>query len=181
MSLRSEPWVRYNRCADKSSLFTPEIRAEIDKWIAKYPPEWRQSAAMGALMVVQDAHGGSLTQELMDQVADYLDMPPISVYEVATFYSMYELKPVGRHKICVCTNVSCMVCGSERIVEHLEKRLGVKLGETTADGQFTLKEVECLGACGGAPMLQIGHDYYENLTPDLVDSLLDGLEQSDGK
>jgi NADH-quinone oxidoreductase subunit E len=89
---------------------------------------------------------------------------------------MYELKPVGRHKICVCTNVSCMVCGSERVVDHLEAKLGIKLGQTTDDGRFTLKEVECLGACGGAPMMQIGHKYYENLTPDLIDSILSELD-----
>ena len=112
----------------------------------------------------------------MDQVADYLDMPPIAVYEVATFYSMYEHKPVGRHKICVCTNVSCMINGSDDIFEHLSNKLGIGFGEVTADGRFTLKEVECLGACGGAPMMQIGHTYYENLTPELVDQILDGLE-----
>jgi NADH-quinone oxidoreductase subunit E len=100
----------------------------------------------------------------------------MAVYEVATFYSMYELKPVGRHKVCVCTNVSCMINGSDRIVEHLEKKLDVKLGGTTSDGRYTLKEVECLGACGGAPMVQIGRKYYENLTPEIVDSILDGLE-----
>ncbi len=161
---------------DKDGLFSPEVREEIDAWIAKYPPEWKQSAVMAALRIVQDANGGWLTTELMNDVAAYLDMPPIAVYEVATFYSMYELKPVGRHKICVCTNVSCMINGSDKIVEHLEKRLGIRLGETTEDGKFTLKEVECLGACGGAPMFQIGKQYYENLTPEIVDSILDGLE-----
>jgi NADH-quinone oxidoreductase subunit E len=161
---------------DKQGLFSPEIRAEIDKWIAKYPAEWKQSAVMAALSIVQEANGGWLTEALMDDVAAYLDMAPIAVYEVATFYSMYELKPVGRHKICLCTNVSCMVCGSGKIVEHLEQKLGVGLGETTSDGRFTLKEVECLGACGGAPMMQIGKQYYENLTPELIDSILEGLE-----
>jgi len=161
---------------DKESLFSPEVRKEIDAWIAKYPPEWKQSAVMAALRIIQDDNGGWLTTELMNDVAAYLDMPPIAVYEVATFYSMYELKPVGRHKICVCTNVSCMINDSDKIVEHLEKRLGIKLGETTDDGKFTLKEVECLGACGGAPMFQIGKQYYENLTPEIVDSILDGLE-----
>ncbi len=181
MSLRCEPWARTDKREDKENLFSPEIRAEIDKWVAKYPAEWKQSAVMAALRIVQDDNGGYLTQELMDRVADYLDMPPIAVYEVATFYSMYELDKVGRHKICVCTNVSCMICGSENIVEHLEKRLGIKLGETTEDGRFTLKEVECLGACGGAPMFQIGKQYYENLTPELVDSILDSLEQDNGE
>ncbi|MGV6826778.1 MAG: NADH-quinone oxidoreductase subunit NuoE [bacterium] len=176
MSIRCEPWERINKREDKDTLFTPEIRAEIDTWIAKYPDEWKQSACMAALQIVQDANGGYLTEKLMDEVADYLDMPPIAVYEVASFYSMYELKPVGKNKICVCTNISCMVCGSDSIVNHLENRLGIKLGQTTEDGKFTLKEVECLGACGGAPMLQIGTQYYENLTPELVDSILDGLE-----
>ncbi|MFM1936298.1 MAG: NADH-quinone oxidoreductase subunit [Planctomycetota bacterium] len=176
MSMRSEPMVRVDKRADKDSLFTPAIRAEIDRWVEKYPDGWQQSAVMAALMLVQKANGGSLTRGLMDQVADYLDLPPIAVYEVATFYSMYELKPVGRHKICVCTNVSCLVCGSDGIVDHLKQRLGIGFGETTADGKFSLKEVECLGACGGAPMMQIGKQYYENLTPELVDSILDGLE-----
>jgi NADH-quinone oxidoreductase subunit E len=161
---------------EKKALFTPEIRAEIDRWIAKYPPEWKQSAVMGALMVVQDSNSGWLTTALMDQVAAYLDMPSIAVYEVATFYSMYELKPVGKHKICVCTNVSCMTNKSDLIVEHLEKKLGIGFGEVTEDGRFSLKEVECLGACGGAPMMQIGKQYYENLTPEIVDAILEGLE-----
>jgi NADH-quinone oxidoreductase subunit E len=112
----------------------------------------------------------------MDAVAEYLNMPAISVYEVATFYSMYELAPVGRHKICVCTNISCMLCGSDEIVAHLENTLGIRLGETTPDKRFTLKEVECLGACCGAPMFQIGHTYYENLTPAKVDEILAKLD-----
>lgn len=141
---------------NKVELFSSEVREEIDRWVAKYPAEWRQSAVMAALRIVQDANGGWLTTALMDDVAAYLDMAPIAVYEVATFYSMYELKPVGKHKICICTNVSCMINNSDRIVEHLEKRLGIGLGQTTEDGRFTLKEVECLGACGGAPMMQIG-------------------------
>jgi NADH-quinone oxidoreductase subunit E len=161
---------------NKAELFSAEVRKEIDQWIAKYPEDWKQSAVMAALRIVQDANGGWLTTELMNNVAAYLDMPPIAVYEVATFYSMYELKPVGKHKICVCTNVSCMINDSDRIVEHLEQKLGIRMGETTEDGRFTLKEVECLGACGGAPMLQIGKQYYENLTPEIVDSILDGLE-----
>jgi len=176
MSLRIEPMQRVQKAENKDELFTPEVRAEIDEWIAKYPEEWKQSACMAALSIVQDASGGSLTTALMDQVADYLDMPPIAVYEVATFYSMYEHKPVGRHKICLCTNVSCMINGSDDIYEHLRTRLGIGFGEVTADGRFSLKEVECLGACGGAPMMQIGHNYYENLTPALVDQILDGLE-----
>jgi len=160
----------------KDSLFTPEICAEIDRWIAKYPGEWRQSAVMAALRLVQESNGGWLDRKLMDDVACYLGMPPIAVYEVASFYSMYELKPVGRHKICVCTNISCMLNDADRIVSHLCMRLGARLGETTVDGRFTLKEVECLGACGGAPMMQIGKQYYENLTPEILDSILDTLD-----
>jgi NADH-quinone oxidoreductase subunit E len=161
---------------DKSALFSPQVRAEIDRWIAKYPPEWKQSAVMAALRIVQDDNGGWLTTELMNAVAAYLDMPTIAVYEVATFYSMYELKPVGKHEICICTNVSCMINKADVIVDHLKDKLGIGFGEVTEDGRFSLKEVECLGACGGAPMMQIGKQYYENLTPEIVDAILEGLE-----
>ena len=150
--------------------------AEIDKWIAKYPEDQRQAAVMAALRIVQDQNGGWLTNELIAAVADYLDMPAIAVQEVAMFYTMYELKPVGRHKICICTNIACMLCGSDGIVEHLESKLGIKMGETTSDSKFTLKEVECLGACVNAPMFQIGEQYYEDLTPQKVDEILAGLE-----
>lgn len=176
MGFKSEPMTTVTPLEDKSNLFTPEIRAQIDKWIAKYPEGWQQSAVMAALSIMQDENGGWLTEEIMNDVAAYLDMPPIAVYEVATFYSMYELKPVGRNKVCVCTNISCMINGSDKIVDHLESKLNVKLGETTADDKFTLKEVECLGACGGGPMMQIGKEYYENLSPEKVDEILDGLE-----
>jgi len=159
-----------------STLLSEESRAAIDRWIAKYPPDQKQSAVMGALSVVQEANDGSLTTELMDAVADYLEMQPIAVYEVATFYSMYELKPVGRHKLCVCTNVSCMLRGSDDIVAHLKNKLGIGFGETTADKKFTLKEVECLGACGGAPMMQLGREYHENLTPEKLDEILAKLD-----
>jgi len=159
-----------------STLLSEESRAAIDRWIAKYPPEQKQSAVMGALSLVQEANGGSLTTELMDAVADYLEMQPIAVYEVATFYSMYELKPVGRHKLCVCTNVSCMLRGSDDIVAHLKNKLGIGFGETTDDKKVTLKEVECLGACGGAPMMQIGREYHENLTPEKLDEILAKLD-----
>jgi NADH-quinone oxidoreductase subunit E len=179
MSFKSAPMTRMDKAADKSGLFTPEIRAEIDKWVEKYPEGWQQSAVMWALRVVQEKHRGSLTTKLMDDVAAYLDMPPIAVYEVATFYSMYELKPVGRTKVCVCTNVSCMVCGSDTVVGHLEKRLGCKLGETSADGRYSLKEVECLGACANAPMAQIGKDYYEDLTAERFGEILDALKAGD--
>jgi NADH-quinone oxidoreductase subunit E len=157
-------------------MLSDSARAEIDKWLAQYPPEWKQAAVISALKVVQEENGGWLTEPLMDAVAGYLDMPPIAVYEVATFYTMFNLKPVGRHVINVCTNVSCMLCGSEEIIKHMEQRLGITLGETTTDGRFTLKEAECLAACAGAPMFYIGDTFYENLTPQKIDKLLDSLE-----
>ncbi|MEK7758621.1 MAG: NAD(P)H-dependent oxidoreductase subunit E, partial [Pseudomonadota bacterium] len=125
--------------------------------------------------VAQEEHG-CLSVPLMDYVAELLGMRPIQVYEVATFYSMYDLKPVGKHKISICTNISCMLCGSDAIVKHLQQRLGIKLGETTPDKKITLKEVECLAACCGAPMFQIGKTYYENLTPQKVDDILASLK-----
>ena len=159
-----------------NNLMSAESLAEIDQWIKKYPANQKQSACMAALRIAQEANGGYLTEALMDAVADYLEMPRISVYEVATFYSMYELSPVGKHKICICTNISCMLCGSDDVVAHFKKRLGIGLGETTEDGRITLKEVECLGACVGAPMLEVGKSYYENLTPETIDAILDGLD-----
>ena len=114
--------------------------------------------------------------EVIEYVADVIGVPAVRAYEVATFYSMYELKPVGRHKICLCTNVCCLLRGSEEIEEYLKSRLGIAFGETTQDGTFTLKEVECLAACAGAPMMQIGRDYYEDLTPEKVDHILETLE-----
>ena len=159
-----------------TSAVFEKSQKEIDQWLAKYPEDQKQSASMAALRIVQDANGGHLTRNLMDEIAEYLQMPPIAVYEVASFYSMYEHHPIGRHKICVCTNISCMLCGSDEIVDHLQTKLGIKMGETSLDGRFTLKEVECLGACVGAPMLQIGEHYYEHLNPDIIDSILDKLD-----
>ncbi len=156
-------------------MLSKESLAKIDLEVAKYPPEHKQSAVIAALHIAQDEHGW-LSVPLMDCVADLLGMRPILVYEVASFYSMYDLKPVGRHKISVCTNISCLLRGSDDIVAHLKQRLGIGFGETTGDGRFTLKEVECLAACGGAPMFQIGKTYYENLTPARVDEILAGLE-----
>ena len=159
-----------------AKLIDAKTYSAIDKWIAKYPAENRQAAVIPALHIVQDANGGYVTTALMDELAHYLEMPEIAVYEVASFYSMFEHKPVGKHKISICTNISCMLLGSEEIVEHLEKKFGIKLGQTTPDGKFTLKEVECLGACVGAPMCLIGHDYHENLTPEKIDAILDKLD-----
>ena len=109
-------------------------------------------------------------------MAEYLEVPPIAVQEVATFYSLYDLEPVGRHKIYVCNSISCWLCGSERILEHLQQRLGIKVGETTPDGRITLKQAECLAACGGAPALMVDGEYHENLTPEKIDALLARLK-----
>ncbi len=159
------------------SIIQGSVKVDIDRWIAQYPEGRQKSAVMPALSVVQEANGGYLTRELMDEVADYLDIEPIEVYEVATFYSMYEHQPVGKHKICVCTNISCMLRGSDEVVEHLKKRLGVDdFRQISADGRFSIKEVECLGACVGAPMFQIGKEYYEHLTPEKIDQILASLE-----
>ena len=152
---------------------TQHVRDEIDHWVAKFPPERRRSAVISALHAVQHEQG-YLTQESMDAVAAYLGLPPVQVYEVASFYSMFETKPCGRHHISVCTNISCMLCGGEEILCHVEKRLGIKVGESTPDGRFFLKkEEECLAACNGAPMMMVDHVYFENLTPETVDRILD--------
>ena len=161
----------------KSDLLSAHARAEIDHWLTRYPADRKQSAVLAALREVQHENGGYLTTELMDAVADYLDMPPIAVYEVASFYSMFELKPVGRHCIAVCTNISCMLRGSDTVLSYIERKLGIKLGESTPDGKFFLKkEEECLAACCGAPMMQVNHVYHEHLTPEKVDQILDSLE-----
>jgi NADH-quinone oxidoreductase subunit E len=154
-----------------------QVREEIDRWARKFPDGKQRSALIGALQAVQHENNGFLTAELMSAVAEYLDLPAIQVYEVATFYAMLETKPVGRHSISVCTNISCMLNGCDRIVEHLEKKLGIKTGESTTDGKFYLKqEEECLAACVGAPMMMIDHIYYENLSVEKVDRILDEME-----
>ena len=153
------------------------VRAGIDRWVAKFPEGKQRSALIGALQAAQHENNGFLDDQLMTAVADYLGLPVVQVYEVATFYSMFETKPVGRHSISVCTNISCMLNGCDRIVDHLEKKLGIKTGESTVDGKFYLKqEEECLAACDGAPMMMIDHVYYENLSTEKVDSILGGLE-----
>ena len=160
---------------DGAARLSSHAREVIDRWVAN-PPERKQSAVLAALTEVQHENGGYLTTALMDAVADYLDMPRIAVYEVASFYSMFETAPCGRHCVAVCTNVSCMLRGGEEIVSHIERKLGIRIGESTADGRIFLKrEEECLAACCGAPMMQVDHVYYENLTVERVDEILDGL------
>ena len=154
----------------------PEICKEIDRWVAKYPSDRKQSAVISALHTVQNYHKGWLSRDLLDAVADYLGMSKIAVYEVASFYSMFDLQEVGQYKINVCTNISCMLTGAEEMVKHFEKRLGIKVGETTPDGKFTLRAVECLAACVCAPVCEINCDYHEALTPEKIDTLLGELK-----
>lgn len=157
-------------------VLSEQVREEIDDWLQRFPQDQKQSAVLGALRAIQH-EVGYLPVEQMDAVAEYLEMSAIAVYEVASFYSMYELKPVGKHTISVCTNLSCMLCGADEVVEHLKKELDINLGESTADGKFYLKrEEECLAACCGAPMMQVDHVYYENLTLEKVDKILQELE-----
>ena len=152
------------------------VREEIDRWVAKFPPDRKRSAVLSALHAAQHENHGYLTPAIMDAVAAYLGLPNIQVYEVATFYSMFETKPVGRHHVSVCTNISCMLRGSQEIVDRVEKKLGIKTGESTPDGRIYLKrEEECLAACTGAPMLMVDHIFHENLTPASVDKILDEL------
>ena len=157
-----------------SEVLSQHTRDEIDHWVAKFPFGRQRSAIISALRVVQHENQGYLTPELMDAVAAHLDLPDIQVYEVASFYSMFETKPVGRHSISVCTNICCMLRGSDEIVQHIEDKLGIKTGESTPDGRFYLKkEEECLAACVGGPMLMVDHEYFEHLTPAKVDEILD--------
>ena len=161
----------------KENKLSAHAREEIDHWLSKYPADQKQSAVLAALREVQHENNGYLTPELMDAVADYLDMPKIAVYEVGSFYSMLETKPCGRHNVAICTNISCMLRGSDDILKHVENRLGIKLGESTDDGRIFLKpEEECLAACCGGPMMMVDHVYYENLTKEKVDEILDGLD-----
>ena len=147
----------------------------IDEWIKRYPPDRKRSGVFEALRVVQEENAGSLTVPLMDAVAEHLGIPPIAVYEVATFYTMYHDHPVGKHVIEVCTNISCQLNGAEAIGDHLKKRLGINWNETTPDKLFTIKEVECLGACVAAPVCQLGKKYIEKLTPEKIDEMLSTL------
>lgn len=158
-------------------VLSEHTRQEIDRWVAKFPPERRRSAVIAALREAQHQNHGYLTTELMDAIAAYLGLPPIQVYEVASFYSMFETKPVGRVHVSVCTNISCMLCGSDGIVEAVEKHLGIKVGESTPDGKFYLKrEEECLAACNNAPMMMVDHVYHEHLTPEKAIEILDSVE-----
>jgi NADH-quinone oxidoreductase subunit E len=145
-----------NAPVNVSGMLAPESLAKIDQAVAKYPANQKQSAVMAALTIAQDEKGW-LSTETMDFVAHYLDMPPIAVYEVASFYTMYDLKPVGKFKLTVCTNLPCALQGANIAADHMKKKLGIGFGETSADGRFTLKEGECMGACGDAPVVLVNN------------------------
>lgn len=159
-------------------LLTKEIRQEIDVWLKKFPADQRRSAVIPALKLAQEHNKGWLDEPMMNAVADYLQIPRIAVYEVASFYTLFHLKRVGKNRLYLCTNISCLLRGVEDISEHLKKKLNIDFGETTEDNQFSLFEVECLGACGGAPAMQVGTTYHENLTPQKIDDLLATLAKS---
>lgn len=165
----------YDQTLHLKQLLPDSAVAEIDNWIKKYPQDRKRPPIIAALKVVQEYHGNYLTDELMQAVAEYLDVPHIAVYEVATFYSMFHLSPVGKHVISVCNNISCSLRGADKVIAHLQNRLNIKLGETTPDGVFTIKTVECMAACGGAPMLEVDKVYHENLTEEKIDQILSDI------
>lgn len=174
---RGEHEERARSAARGKAELPPQVRQEIDHWVAKFPPGRQRSAVISALRAVQEHNRGYLTVELMDAIAEYLQLPPIQVYEVASFYSMFETHPCGRHHVSVCTNISCMLRGGEDIQSYVERKLGIRAGESTPDGRIFLKrEEECLAACTGAPMMMVDHIYHEHLTPEKVDQILDVLE-----
>ncbi|MDD3371836.1 MAG: NADH-quinone oxidoreductase subunit NuoE [Alphaproteobacteria bacterium] len=156
--------------------FTSENLARAEATVAKYPEGRQASAVIPLLDLAQRQNGNWLSQAAMDYVADYLAMPPIRVYEVATFYTMFNLKPVGENFIQVCTTTPCWLRGSDELVHVCKRKLGINMNETTADGKFTLREVECLGACANAPVVQINDDYYEDLTPETMEKILEDLK-----
>jgi len=153
------------------------VKEEVEHWKARFPEDRQRSAVISALHAVQHENKGFVTAEQMNAIAAFLGLPTIQVYEVATFYSMFQTKEVGRNEVAICTNVSCMLRGADDLVDHVEKKLGVKLGESTEDGKVFLKrEEECIAACCGAPAMMVNHKYYENLTMEMVNEILDGLE-----
>ena len=155
-------------------MLSTESLLLIDREVAKYPPDQKQSAVMGALRIAQTEKGW-LPPDLIDFIAAYLGMPAMAAYEVASFYNMYDLEPTAKIKVCVCNSVSCMLNGSEELIAHVEDKYGLKPGQTSADGRFTFKEAECLGACRHAPAVLVGHTYHEGMTPEALDKLIEGM------
>ena len=165
------------RDIDPTTVLSAETRAEIEHWLTKFPADRRRSATLQALMAAQQQNDGHLTDALIAAVAGYLGIPPVWAYEVASFYSMFQLEPVGRHNVAICTNISCWLNGAEDLVRHCEQKLGIRLGESTPDGRIFLKrEEECLAACAGAPMMVVDGHYHERLTAQKLDQILDGLK-----
>ena len=165
------------RDVDPNAVLTAHTREHIDHWVAKFPPDRKRSALIQGLMAAQEQNGGHLTDELITAVTKYLGLPQVWGYEVATFYSMFETNPVGRHNVAICTNISCWLNGAEDIVRHCEEKYGIKLGESSKDGRIYLKkEEECLAACCGAPMMVVNGHYHENLSIEKVDRILDELK-----
>ena len=161
----------------KLHFLSEHTRAEIDHWVAKFPPGRQRSACIAALRAAQEQNKGFLTPELMEAVAEYLALPPIQVYEVASFYSMFETHPCGRHHVSICTNISCMLRGGEELLAYAQEKLGIRANQSTPDGRIFLKrEEECLAACTGAPMMMVDHVFHEHLTPEKLDRILDELD-----
>lgn len=159
------------------SFLTNELTVKIDQHLEKYPADQRQSALIPVLHMLQEENGGHLTKQILQEVAEYIQIPAISALEAASFYSMFELEPVGKHVISICTNVSCMLRGAEKIVAKMEKHLGIKMGETTADGLYTMRvEEECLAACSSGPVMTINGTYHEKLTPESAVEIIKGLK-----
>jgi NADH-quinone oxidoreductase subunit E len=159
------------------AMLTEKTRKTIDHWVAKFPEDKKRSALIQSLIAAQEQNGGWITRDLTEAVAAYLDLPPVWAHEVVSFYSMFFTEPVGRHKVNICTNISCWLNGAEEIVSHAEKKLGVSLGGTTGDGRITLvREEECLAGCCGAPMAVVDGHYHEKLDLKKLDAILDGLE-----
>jgi NADH-quinone oxidoreductase subunit E len=164
------------RNVDPLALLTEHTRQHIDAWAARFPPDRKRSALIQALFGAQEQNKGFLTDELITAVAKYLELPPIWAYEVASFYSMLETRPVGRNNVAICTNISCWLNGAEDLLRHCEDKLGIKAGESTPDGRVYLKlEEECIAACVYAPAMTVNGHYHEHLTIEKLDSILDGL------
>jgi NADH-quinone oxidoreductase subunit E len=177
MSERSSVGIGGTALVSKLSLLSEQTRQEIDHWVAKFPPGRQRSASLAALRAAQEQNQGFLSADLMDAVAEYLKLPPIQVYEVASFYSMFETHPCGRHHVSICTNISCMLRGGEELLAHAQRKLGIRANQSTPDGRIFLKqEQECLAACTGAPMMMVDHVFHEHLTPEQLDAILDALK-----
>jgi NADH-quinone oxidoreductase subunit E len=160
----------------KKDFFSNDFVLKCENWIKRFPKDKNRSAVIEILKLAQKENGGFLNEEIIAYVAEYLNIPKIYAYEVATFYSMFDMNKVGRYKIYFCVSISCMLCGSDELVSYVKNKLNIDFDKTTIDGKFTLKKAECLAACGGAPVMLIGEKYYENLTTSYIDTILDNLE-----